>query len=277
MTLELSFAEPPVVEVALSVSFSTAESFHAGHLGVLWESKFKDSFPRVEVQAGEPPPVEQLNDRPIPPAFGLQVQAGPIPMRMWLLNTRGTELIQLQTGWFARNWRRQDQPDLQYPRFSRVREAFVGDLEKVTQFLSERGLGNLNPIQCEVAYVNHIVGDGMWSNHGDFGQIFSFGGFPALGSALRPEATTTESQFLIEHRGSVVGRFYVQANPAFRRKDNKPIYVLTLTARGLPLSKGVPGVLSFIDLGHDLIIQTFLKATSSEAQTIWRPADGDQA
>lgn len=50
----------------------------------------------------------------------------------------------------------------------------------------------------------------------------------------------------------------------------KPIYVLTLTVRGMASSPDVEGVLEFADYGRDLIVRTFRDITTDEMHKEWQ-------
>ena len=50
------FDNPPLVEVVLSVQFSDLQSYRTVHPGLLWERKFRESFPEF----AEQPPLDPL-------------------------------------------------------------------------------------------------------------------------------------------------------------------------------------------------------------------------
>ena len=74
------------------------------------------------------------------------------------------------------------------------------------------------------------------------------------------------ARFLIPgEAGEPIGRLHVDLQPAVRTSDNRPMYVLHLTARG-QVSDG----LEFFDIGRDWIVQTFKRLTSSSMHDVWR-------
>lgn len=84
-----------------------------------------------------------------------------------------------------------------------------------------------------------------------------------------PQETTFAERFLIEREGVPRGRLHVSANPAFKLQEQIPVYMLTLTARGIPPSPDVEGVMSFFDEGRDLIVRSFRDMTTAEMHEKW--------
>jgi len=144
------FANPPVIEVALSVQFNSLTELQAPQLGLLWH-EFRPCFPRAEQQ----PPLDSVTEKfgvrgpgKVSVTFGMGI---PVP-RCWFLNEAGTELIQVQQDRFAHNWRKVGEED-SYPRYEYIRETFKTVLETFHQFLARERFGELIPNQCEVTYV----------------------------------------------------------------------------------------------------------------------------
>ena len=59
---ELAFANPPVMEVALSVQFDPIAGLRAAHLGHWWYTDLRPDFPIVDEQAALPATVETLDE-----------------------------------------------------------------------------------------------------------------------------------------------------------------------------------------------------------------------
>src|ERR1700691_3519943 len=135
-----NFANPPVVETVLSVQFESLRGISAAHLGLLWD-EFSADFPRTEDQAALLPFVEEFPESPRA-KLGLQLQAfekPPVP-RMWLINERGNQMIQVQADRFIRNWRKEGQGE-EYPRYEQVKDSFQKDFDVFQRFLGDRNLG----------------------------------------------------------------------------------------------------------------------------------------
>jgi len=145
------FANPPLVEAALSVQLEPLNKFRTPQMGFLW-AEFRRRFPEIE----EHPPLD-----PVIEQFGVQrsrkvgVRLQMIPKlptpRCWFLTEFGTELIQVQQDRFVHNWRKVGEGD-EYPRYEYVRDKFQEELSIFDCFLRREKIGELVPSQCEITY-----------------------------------------------------------------------------------------------------------------------------
>jgi len=265
------FERPPVVEVVLSLQFEPLTKLQVQHIGFLW-SMFKDRFPNVETKPPLDPVMEMFEQRPTRPSVRFQVGEFPLFPRVWFVSSSGSELLQVQTDRFIHNWRKTgEQPD--YPRYDRIREDFHRELETFVTFLADNTLGELKPNQCEITYINHIpVGDGL-SSHGDANRILkplrdNFR-LPFLSA---PEVTRFSTRYVMqrenEDNGKPFGRLYVDMNPAFDAQQ-KPLFVLNLTARAIPARQDIESAMSCYDIGRKHIVCTFDAITSESMHNVW--------
>lgn len=256
------FLAPPVVEVVVSVGFNPLPRLRTIALGQLWDSKFKASFPRVEEQPPFRMPVERLDKVPSRPSVTFQVsKSAPLP-RLLFLNQDGTEVVQVQNDWFARNWRK-TVAGSDYPRYTAMRDRFESDLRTFVDYLARHNLGGFVPIQCEISYVNQVLGTN------DIADVIGIITGQANKQLPRPEATRLSTQFLISDGERAIGRLHVSANPAVRNSDGTQIVVVTVTARGRPDTEDVDGVLSFLDIGASWALRGFLGLTRPKMQQLW--------
>ena len=98
------FDNPPVVEVALSLSFEPFEHFRSAHAGRLWE-RLKDQFPVTEDQPELPSAIELPGAPAPPPPPRLEFMDRP-RLRTWFQSEDGTQLLQVQHNRVAYNWKR---------------------------------------------------------------------------------------------------------------------------------------------------------------------------
>jgi uncharacterized protein (TIGR04255 family) len=247
----------PVVESVLSVQFEPLPSIHAAHLGLLW-NEFREVFPITE----ERPPLDQVIEQfpEIPSGrAGLKFQTLeklPIP-RLWFTNAQGDEMIQVQIDRFIKNWRKEGE-GAPYPRYRKtIRPNFDRDYQTFKTFLEKNRLGSPSVNQCEITYVNQIVADGTWERFSDLEKIFTFWNPPGANPPGDAEDLRMHTSFIIPGEGDKpIGRLHVDVQPAVRNKDNRPMYVMNLTARG-QMGDGV----DFFDIGHDWIVQAFKNLT----------------
>jgi uncharacterized protein (TIGR04255 family) len=211
--------------------------------------------------------VEQFGAAGDAPPISLSFMATPPLPRLWFLNDDESQLVQVQSDWFARNWRKTASTS-GYPRYPTLRSTFESQLRRFVDHARAADLGEFAPTQCEITYVNHIPAEDGAANPPT--DILSFLSMPASGRFPQgPEAITVAAQYLIETTDGPVGRLHVSAQPAARRLDGRPITVLSMTARGRPLGDDVQGVLAFLDLGHEWVVRGFDAVTSEKMHEAW--------
>jgi len=262
------FTNPPVIEVALSVQFEPLSGFRTSHFGLLW-SDFRRQFPRTEEHPPRPPVIDQFGIRRAPKMDVRVEVALPVPQCRFL-NDTGTELIQIQQDRFVHNWRKVGAGD-EYPRYESVKRRFEQELGVFRQFLAREDLGELVPNQCEITYVNHIISGAGWERHGELGEVITVWTTRYSDTFLSgPEDIGLRVRYIIPGvDGSPIGRLLVSVDPAYRAEDDRPIYVLLLTARGRPIGQGIEGALGFLDIGREWIVRGFTSLTSPRMHEIW--------
>ncbi len=262
----VAFESPPVVEVVAAVALDGMSWPEASALlGAYWHEHLRQRFPRLEQQPPYFPPTEQF---PAPGPFGqVQWNAGLQPSRLWALTEDGEELLQLQPGWFACNWRKV-QPHAEYDRWEARRRAFAHWSSDLLTFLAQEGMDDLRVTQCEVTYINHIRAGETWSSHGHLDRLLNV----SLGAPTQYplEQVSAEAQFLLERHGEPQGRLHVRVLPAYDQDRKTPLYVLEFTARGAPLGPGLDGALDFMDLGRNAINTLFVSMTTRQMHEEWR-------
>jgi uncharacterized protein (TIGR04255 family) len=262
------FANPPVIEVALSVQFEPLSRFRVSHFGLLW-SEFRHQFPRTEEHPPRPLAIEQFGIRRAPKMDVRLEVALPVPQCRFL-NESGTELIQIQRDRFVHNWRKVGGGD-EYPRYESVKRRFEEELGTFCQFLAREDIGELVPNQCEVTYVNHIASGAGWERHGELGEVMTIWAARYSDTFLsEPEDVGLGFRYIIPGAdGNPLGRLLVSVEPAYRAEDDRPIYVLVLTARGGSIGEGIEGALGFLDIGREWIVRGFTSVTSPRMHEIW--------
>ena len=146
--------------MSLGVQFGTLNTFKTVHAGMLWDV-YRKRYPKYQEQAPLPTTFETFGStQGDVGAVQLQFMTQPPLPRIWFLNATETELIQFQQDRFVHNWRKVGEGE-KYPRYEKIRGKFIKDLGKLRRFLKAQNLGQIDPNQCEVTYVNHISsGDG---------------------------------------------------------------------------------------------------------------------
>lgn len=265
-----TFSRPPVTEVAVGVSFKYLEGLSIPLIGDLWRSRFAKHFPKVEEHPQYVPPVEQLESPVMGSPISIQLGQAAVLPRLWFINEpAGDELLQLQRNWFACNWRKVA-PDAEYGRWPNRRQAFERWFGEFSAFVKENGLGDPSPLQCEVTYVNHVGATGQWRVHAEPGGFFRLAGQAEGRFLSAPEQMQVGAQYLITGDDRErVGRLHVSIQPGLTIERQEPIYVLTLTARGIPDGPGIAGILGFMDRGREWIVRGFVDLITPAAREEW--------
>jgi uncharacterized protein (TIGR04255 family) len=273
-----SFDCPPVVEVVLGTQFDPIKALRAPQIGLLWQ-EFRTQLPITEEQPPLDPVIERFGAvRKATQGVSFQIlDVPPIP-RIWYRNESGTELVQVQTDRFIHNWRRIADDD-QYPRYEPLRTTFADDLERFVTFVQRENLGEFAPNQCEVTYVNHIIPDDAWTEHGELDKVLTvFRQEYSDRFLAKPEDARLSVRYVIPSAaGEPLGRLHISADPVFRTKDDVQMIRLNLTARGRPAGPGMDGVLNFLDIGREWVVRAFASITTKEMHRIWRRTDARSA
>jgi uncharacterized protein (TIGR04255 family) len=266
-----SFRSPPIAEVVTSVTFAPMPPYVFLSFGTFWQDRWAESFPNFELQppyhAGEES-FERLQVRQ-PIEFGFQ-PTPPLP-RVWVTSGAGTELMQVQSNWFAANWRRvhADEPG-QYDRWPARRAAFVQRWGELSAWLSDHGHVP-DTIQCEVTYINHIAPiDGLWTTHGEASKVVRTISSDIGTPGLMPEQAQFQLKQLIPDDDDLPPwRLHATLTPAFAggSVDPRPILILELTARGAP-GKG-DRFLDTLDRARRVIVESFVNLTTPSAREAW--------
>ena len=267
------FDKPPVVEVAFSVQFDPLEGLHTPYLGLLWEKHFRERFPEVEEHAPLDPMMERFGVRHASvPGIRLEMLGKPPTPRCWFLNEEGTELVQVQRDRFARNWRMVAEGE-PYPRYEKLRDRFLEDLAAFLSFaVADKRIAQVKFNQCELTYVNHITAGSGWDRHGQLAEVLA----PCVSAFTEeflpePEELRMRGSFVIPAPGGEpLGRLRFSVEPGYRRKDDQPIFVFNLVARGRPDGTAIEGVKQFLDTGHVWIVRGFAALTTPSMHKVWR-------
>ena len=258
-----NFENPPVVETVLSAQFEPLADMHTVHFGLFWE-RIRQQFPKTEDKPAIDPVFERFDDyNRSRPRLHFEAREAAVPERIWFVNEPGTEMIQLQVDRFIKNWRKSADEDI-YPRYEKaIKPGFERDFQRFEDFAREQSLGPIQVNQCEVTYVNHIVAGQGWQNWGEAGKIFSFlSGLNSLEDSIEDGAFVIRQTIFRE--GQKVGRLTVEVKPALTERENKPMYVMNLTARGMTGSG-----IDFFDLGRRAIVSNFARLTTPAMHEVW--------
>lgn len=261
-----AFDRPPVTEVIIGLAFEPIPTLTGAMVGRI--------FPDYQVNSEQPlymPLAERFGPSSGLPQIGIQLLPTPPGARQWLASEGGAHLLQVQRDWMGQNWRRQSADEV-YPHFDEVRAALCRNWGQFTTYLSLHDMGSPRVTQCEVTYVNAINPGGMWSSFGDLDRVFTVARRRAAHAFLpRPDDETIQLRYSIPAQGrdEPAGRLHVSIQPALRQPGPEAIFVMTLTARGVPLSQSDPGPFLFLDIAHEWIVRGFVDLTTARMHEVW--------
>lgn len=260
------FEHPPVVETVMAVRFRELPEFTSARVGQFWERHLIKELPASEDRPPYAAPVERFG--PDGGTFELQLKLSevPPPTRAWFIG--GNNVVQLQSDWFAWNWRKTDEePD--YIRYMRGRERFAKWFAELERFITEEIQKPLVPIQCEATYVNHIELTDDDLSIGPLGDVIR-GARPTAGEFVpSPEGARASWSYLMPESERGVGRLHLEATSIEDRPTGARGIRLVLTARGRPSDASLAGTLAFLDQGHDWIVRGFKDVTTDMMWDRW--------
>ena len=259
------YESPPLIEVVCGVIFKSIDGLLAPHLGQLWDL-FKPDYARCREVPRLDPEIE---------GFGttreVKVQITPIPPlpRIWFVTAGDDRIVQIQRDRLHHNWKK-GKPEDKYPHYKRISEMFQEALRKFKTFLADQQLGGIEPLQFEMTYVNQIPkGDG-WGHISEIGKLF-----PDIAWRKReqrflkePEDFSWQTAFKLPDKA---GRLRAAVSHVLRQEDNRPVFQLDLTARGIGTDKSALGMLSWFDVAHSWIVRAFEDLTDETIQNeVWK-------
>ena len=258
------YDNPPVIEVVCGILFKDLEKLLAPYVGILWE-KFRDDYPNVQEVSPLAPIAESFDGTK---QTEYEYQISPSLPRIWFIHKEKKGIIQIQRDRFLYNWRKVSESDA-YPRYPFVMQKFKDSLSFFTQFLEQNNIGNIQPKQYELSYINHIPFGEGFNDLSDINNVFP--DFIWKNNRERflpsPEGINWRTSFLLPDKQ---GRLHVVIRDAVRKSDGRPIFILELTVRGgadIPYNE----MTKWFDMAREWIVRGFSDLTQEKFQKeIWR-------
>jgi hypothetical protein len=174
---------------------------------------------------------------------------------------------------FTFNWRKTASGD-QYPRYPYVRQKFLAELDVFREFLAREKLGELSVNQWEVTYVNEILPSAGWERHGQLGEVVTTWVTRYSDSFLPgPEGIGLHVSYVIpDSEGGSLGRLHIRVDSAYQA-IGKPVFLMTLTARGRLAGEEAGAVERCLDLGREWVVRGFTSITSPRMHDVWERRD----
>jgi uncharacterized protein (TIGR04255 family) len=271
-----AFERPPVVEVGISLQFTPLELLRSPHVGLLWTEFRRMGLTHTE-DHGEIEPAFEEFENELSTRVGIKFQmfddAPPLP-RVWFLNEGKNELVQIQRDRLIVNWRQGATPE-PYPRYGSIISRFQKSLKILSDFVRLEKLGDIQPSQCELTYVNHMPAGQGWSNHGELERVLNIWTNRYSDHYLSaPEDAGLRARFRMkDENGNPIGRLHIFFQPAYRATDHLPIFIMNLTGRGKPNPPDMDGVMTLFSREHEWIVKGFTSMTTPHMHEIWGRKD----
>ncbi|WP_276969926.1 TIGR04255 family protein [Ferrimicrobium acidiphilum] len=267
------YEQPPVVETVLSVKFRDMPGMTGPEIFDFWNNRLRCREERPLTEAETQPfyqmPIELFGGAGRIVGPPIQFSTGTPPARYCFTNQDRDDLVQLQRDWLAVNWRKQ--PGKEYTRYESGRAKFESVWKELTSHLAANKLGPLNPVQCEVTYINHIYVDtGTFIDFAHAEQVTSLLGPAGDILPAKPEGINAGFSYAVnDDEDQPFARLRIQVDSAVSTEGGRKLLVMNLTFRGRPLSADLDGVLRLFDSGHNWIVGSFDALTTQQMHSLW--------
>jgi len=263
------YDRPPVVEVILGVQFEHLPKFKNAHLGSFWNSLDNDKWCIIEDAPFLPPQFERFEDT-AQWHDGLQLRLKrEAACRLQIRNSLQDRMIQVQNSRFHFNWL--GKSGGKYIRYQEVFKEFDSSLEQFRHFLREGDIGDIQPNQWEITYVNHIPCGSVWSNPEDWG-FFKLIRPPDISEELAvSESFEGNWHFVIPPQKGRLHIHWQHVVGASANGQEEEFIRLVSTARGVIESESsvFESVTNGLALGRRVIVSSFKELMSNKANQYW--------
>jgi uncharacterized protein (TIGR04255 family) len=257
MTSHRQLSNPPIIEFVLGMQFDQLSKLKAAHYGLIWERLGGEW-----VTAEDAPPIPdqfETFDRPrweVQRGLGVHFETLMFPSRLQLTNRDQTKMLQLQNTRLHLNWKK---TETQKPSFSNFFGQFVDTYHKVSGAINDLKLGEIQPNQWEVTYVDAFPRETFWRTPADWNDIL-----PGLFGNM---FSSTLENTVLEHRAAEwsfelkprFGRLHVQATSG-KSPANEDALIVTWTARGP--ARSFNEIDAGLQRGHDAAVEAFFAAAN---------------
>ena len=265
------FTNPPLIERAISVSFSKLEAFSIGDYGLYW-SKLIDQFPISEAASPVIQEPESFNEGK-PPQPQIQILPNDTLPRAFFRSAKKGELIQLQSDRFSFNWIKAH-PDDPYPHSEEMLSRFKCLFEQFSAFAAERQLGEITPTQCEITNVNLISVIDVGESYRDVATLIRLPDIEEFECVSLESQIVGATHLILDDFKQPIGRVHSIAQPAFKTDTNQKAFRLDIVARGSPIGPGLEGVKAFLEFAVSAVNAVFLASVTHAGRQFWGEIDG---
>jgi uncharacterized protein (TIGR04255 family) len=266
------FEQPPVSRVVLGIVFMPLSRLRATHIGLFWnELNRNEAFPEIEEFPYRKPVIEKLapstDSSTATDSMRLSVVGRQQVPRIVLSSTDHARQVAVQRDLLQVSWYRSG--NVSYPRYEALRSFFLETMRTFEKFASEYKLGRIRVRQAGISYTNSLT----LTTDSDLDVPQSLLNFQLVQLGDAPPTDhfhTLQQHTLVDDdepyaRLSVGVDYYRDESEQQGRGEPRQAN-LTISVDG-PADSG--SVMRLLDRGHDVIINSFLSATTPQAHEIW--------
>lgn len=255
---------PPAVETLMGVHFARIGGWNILLFGQVYEH-FRSMYPHAALL----PPVVGQRDL-AQGTFNLEN----LPIRATFSNSTNTELVQVQSSMFLRNWKRTEQTQA-YTHYGSLKPKFENDWHTFSEFLQQNSLKPPQVFACEVTYVNHLLRGRDWESYNDLAKLLKpFSPRAAISSIGRiysflPEAAAVSLNVGYHFTDTNVS-LQIAIQSAITTPDGSEVIQMTITAKRAPGANSKEEIANALDECHDAVVRGFDDVITEAAQEKWR-------
>lgn len=247
----------------MGVHFARLAGWNILHFGQL-HGQFRANYPKALLL----PPVIDQRDL----AQGV-VNVQDFPYRAIFTDSHDSELVQVQSSMFLRNWKRTEATQ-EYTHYETLKPKFFEDWARFRGFLNENSLKSPVVLQCEVTYINHLLRGKEWDSYNDLAKLLK-----PIAPRVSVSNTGREYRFLPEASAvSLIGGYQlseigvtlqISIQSAIRSPDGSEVIQMTVSAKAAPSSTADSAVSEALDRCHDSVILGFDDVITDRAHEVW--------
>lgn len=258
-TSEINYINSPLVEVVCGVSFKSLDSLTVPYVGLFWD-EFRHDFPKCQ----ELPPLLPISN--LEQNIELEFSNVPLLPRLWFFNLEKNKVIQLQRDRFIFNWRKSTYEG-KYPNYPMVFNNFNKYFLEFKNFIDKNNLGNVEPIQYEMRYINQLKKGKDWNTIDDIKNIFPNFNLSNIGDSINLESFNWQSVFSVSPN---LGKLSALIRLAKNHQTGEHVVLFELSFTG-SFTDSFDKIQLWFDSAHKYLIDSFSILTSKDMQeNIWR-------
>ena len=257
------YENPPAIETAIGFRFAPLLGFNLLRLGQLW-GDFSAEYPNGSL-------LDPVGDVSHAPQQFTDINT--LPARAMFSTPNMSELLQVQSTAFLRNWRRTpDNKD--YTHYAQLKPRLQIDWRKFLAFLQRENISQPSIVHCEVIYVNHLVRGIDWNSFSDLAKLIKL-------FAPRQDTTNVGRNYSYLPDAASVGlsvgyhlresdvtlQFHAQS--AVTVPQGIEVLQLTITGKAAPMANSEGALSATLDHCHDAVVLGFDDILTDAAHKVW--------